>query len=243
MSNYLIIGGNSDIGFGLAKYLIESNHNVVVVTRSKCKHAIIDCLKLIEGIDLLNEECLRKLCIEVENLFETNFNIIHSVGDFWFHKSMEDTKISEANNLIQSHYSTLFNVIKYLVPIQIKKGGGKLIAFSCNSVKYNYPYMAAFTSAKSAVECLVKCSANEFSNRNIIINAFALPSIFTEKVANSKPENFANKFITLNELCSTIVNMIENLSIFTNGNVIALFKYDDNFYKKGYLERNIIYKD
>lgn len=35
MSNYLISGANSEIGFALAKRLFDNGHNLILVSRSK----------------------------------------------------------------------------------------------------------------------------------------------------------------------------------------------------------------
>jgi len=50
--------------------------------------------------------------------------------------------------------------------------------------------MAAFTSAKAACECLIKCIANEYSQYGIIANAIALSTILTPKVKKSKKEEY-----------------------------------------------------
>lgn len=242
MGNYVITGGNSEIGRALADYLTQQNHEVLLISRSQ-KPISEKSDNWLDGIDLTKEKDLNKFHNFIEMHFCSPFTIIHSVGDFWAHKSITNTRFEEAISMIQSHYITLYGVIKYVVPIMQKFGGGKIIAFSCNSVKYNYPDMAAFTSAKAAVECLIKCVANEQSKYNITANAIALPSIKTKSVIKTKPEEFHKNYPTLEELTECIEKTIESISPLINGNVINLFKYSDSFYHKGYYERNIIWED
>ena len=170
-----------------------------------------------------------------KHFFEVPFTLVHSVGAFWEHKSINDTDFSEIVNMIMTHYVTLFGTVKFILPF-MEKSGGKIVAFSCNSVKYNYPDMAAFTSSKAAIECFIKCLANEKSKYRIIANAFALPSIKTNNVIQTKPSEFIQNYITLPELTSTIEETIEAMSDLTNGNIISLFKYSDSFYHKGYFK-------
>ena len=241
MSKYVVTGANSEIGKALARHLINIGHEVLLVSRSS-KPSEYSSETWIDGIDMTKESDLLRMQSFIQSHFHSPFTIIHSVGDFWRHKSITNTNFSEAVSQINSHYITLFGVIKSVVPIMQNVGGGKIIAFSCNSVKYNYPDMAAFTSSKAAVECLIKCIANEQSKYNILANAFALPSIKTTSVINTKPEEFHKCYPTLEELTDCIEKNIESLSPLVNGNCIGLFKYSDSFYHKGYYERNIIWE-
>lgn len=241
MSNYVITGANSEIGQALFSHLVNKGHKVLLVSRSP-KMINDDNVNWLDGINMTNEDDLYKLRKYIQSNYSTPFNLIHSVGDFWEHKSITDTSFAESISQINSHYVTLFGVIKAVLPIMQNNGGGRIIAFSCNSVKYNYPDMAAFTSSKSAVECLIKCTANEQSKHNILANAFALPSIKTNNVIKTKPEEYHQNYPTLKELTDCIEDTIENLSPLVNGNVINLFKHSDSFYNKGYYERNIIWK-
>ena len=243
MSNYLITGANSEIGKALVCQLSKNNHNLLLVSRSPKDNSLSNIHQWIDGIDLTKEEDLIKLKTITQKYFSSPFILIHSVGDFWKHKSIVNTSFDEAISHIHSHYITLFGVMKAVIPIMQNVGGGKLIAFSCNSVKYNYPDMAAFTSAKAAVECLIKCVANEQSKYNIIANAFALPSIKTNSVIETKPGEFHKNYPTLEELTNCIEKTAENLTELVNGNIISLFKYSHSFYHKGYYERNIIWED
>lgn len=241
MSQYVITGGNSEIGQALCQKLVNKGHTVLLVSRS-VKTMIDANLMWLDGIDMTNESDLYKMREFIQSHFNSPFTLIHSVGDFWEHKSVTDTSFSESISQINSHYVTLFGVIKAIVPLMKKIGGGNIIAFSCNSVKYNYPDMAAFTSSKAAVECLIKCVANEQSKNNIYANAFALPSIKTNSVISTKPEEFHKNYPTLDELTDCIESTLENLSPLVNGNIINLFKYSESFYNKGYYERNIIWE-
>lgn len=242
MSKYVITGANSEIGKELAQYLTNQRHEILLSSRS-VKTFCDYCDNWIDGIDLTKEDDLDKLGNYIQSYYSEPFTLIHSVGDFWCHKSITNTRFDEAISQIKSHYITLFGAIKTVVPIMQKVGGGKIIAFSCNSVKYNYPDMAAFTSSKAAVECLIKCVANEQSKYNIIANAFALPSIKTNSVIETKPQEFHENYPSLMELTECIERTVESLSTLSNGNIISLFKYSDSFYHKGYYERNIIWEE
>jgi NAD(P)-dependent dehydrogenase (short-subunit alcohol dehydrogenase family) len=242
MGNYVITGANSEIGEALSAHLSRNGHKLLLVSRSPKRYFFPDAHQWIERVDLLSEPDILNFRESICRQFNKPFNLIHSVGDFWRHKSIENTPFEEAVSMINSHYITLFNVIKAIIPVMKEVGGGRIIAFSCNSVKYNYPDMAVFTAAKAAVECLIKCVANELSQYNITANAFALPSIKTNSVKATKAEEYHKDYTALDELACCIEQIVESLTNLTNGNIVGLFKYSNSFYHKGYYERNIIWE-
>jgi len=241
-SIYLITGANSDIGFYLIQYLISQN-NYVIGTCRKSTHELQSIpttnFELISNIDIENTEDLSILQKVLIGKGDIQYNVIHCIGNFWHHKSIISTDHLEARDLIISHYLTTFNLLKLIVPIMKKNKGGRILTFSCNSVIYNYPEMAAFTSAKAAVETLVKCCANENSQYNIVINTLALSTIKTEKVVNSKKEKYHDDYLTLEELKDIIIHTISGPK-FINGNIIKVLKHSKYFYHESYYDRNEI---
>ncbi len=239
-SNFLITGISSDIGNEIAQHLLcDDSNRIIGTTRSNtCNtNAYDNRLKIIEGVDLSNEEHLDNLIDEVKGFFSDSFTLIHSVGDFWEHKSMTNTTLKEAKGMMESHYFTLYAIIQKLIPVFKQLGSGKIIALSCTSVLYNYPEMAAFTSAKAAIETLIKCTANENAKFGIVANAIALSTIRTKKVEKNKLKKFHDGYVTVDELFKVIDDVI-NFSYLINGNVIKLLKYNEVFYNTGYFERN-----
>jgi NAD(P)-dependent dehydrogenase (short-subunit alcohol dehydrogenase family) len=62
-----------------------------------------------------------------------------------------------------------FLAVRYGVPFM--KQGGAIVCFSSTVAKIPFPYMAAYTASKCAVEGFVKCAADELSGAGIRVNA------------------------------------------------------------------------
>jgi NADP-dependent 3-hydroxy acid dehydrogenase YdfG len=240
---YVIAGAKSEIGTVLADHLIKAGCELILISRSEQERSLPKNCIVLDKMDLTKSKCLSLVGETISKHFDSKFTFIHSVGDFWEHKSLCVTGFDEVKRIINSHYVTLFGMLQTVIPIMKNVGGGKIVAFSCNSVKYNYPDMAAFTSAKAAVECLIKCTANEVLKHNIIANSFALPSIKTDKVIQTKPEQFSDGYMTLKDLIDTLYKTINSMSPYTTGNTISLVKYSHLFYHKSYYDRNKIVGD
>jgi NADP-dependent 3-hydroxy acid dehydrogenase YdfG len=239
--NILLLGANSDIGKKIFELILKSNNvqNAIFVSRSKIKSTIKnENFHYLDGVDLTNAKDIKKVLKKVENVFKSEFIVIHSIGNFWNHIPLDECSMEKADEMMKSQYLTLYGIINALIPNMKKVGGGKFIAFSCNSVVYNYPELAPFTASKAAIETLIKCVANEYSKNNIYANVIALPTILTEKVRKNKPNGDHENYITDLELAEIILAEIAQLSKYITGNVIKVFKYSDTFYHKSYFDRN-----
>jgi len=237
----LITGANSHIGKGLIKYFIEKG-NVKLLLTSRSVNSDLSKLnstsiKYIPGLDLLNNDNLATLRVEAKAFFNTPFSLIHSVGNFWHHVAFQETNLDEAKRVMDSHYATLYGVCHNLLPLMKETGGGRIIAFSCNSVNFNFPYMAAFTAAKASVESLIKCIAHEFAQNNIVANALALSSIQTDAVKASKPFGDYEHYISVKDLCVTTDEVLCMKSAIVNGNTINCYTFSETYYHQGYFER------
>ncbi len=239
--SFIITGANSHIGKGLVHHLIkESNINLLLISRShdtELKKLVCDNISYFSGIDLTNQGKLAELQNHADKQFDGPFNFIHSVGSFWHHVPFSELNTTDAQKMMDSHYTTLYGACQNLLPLMIKKGGGRIIAFSCNSVNHNFPNMAAFTSAKAAVESLIKCLAHEYAQHNIVANSLALSSMQTEEVRASKPFGDYEHYIPVKELCTTINELLSMDSNIVNGNTINCYKYSDSYYNQGYFQR------
>jgi len=240
--NLVITGVSSEIGIEVANR-VASASNVLLVTSRKTE---VDGFKPnfpksvyhLQGLDLTRETDTLKVSHVARELFNKPFCWLHCAGSFWRHKSLEDTSLEEAVTMIMSHYVTLYATAKVLIPEMKQVKGGRILALSCNSVRYNYPEMAAFTSAKAAVECLIRCIANEYLKDNVLANCIALPTVATPTVKSLKLEQYHKYYIELDKLVDAIINMFVNMSPFVTGNVLSIVKHSPFFYTEGYYTRN-----
>ncbi len=239
--NLVILGANSDIGGELVRQAASrSERRVLAVSRSPAAVGITDPpnVERLAGLDLIKEIHLRRLAAKTSGKFHEPFAVIHSVGNFWIHKPLVETPFHEIREMIESQLLTLMGVARVLTPAMIKNGGGALVAFSCNSVTYNYPDMSPFTASKAAIESFVKCYANEHAEFGISACALALPTIRTAKVLKEKPRGDHENYIKPEDLANYILNHILTQPQEVNGNVIKVFKHSPTFYHKSYYERN-----
>lgn len=241
--NLLVTGASSDIGHSVVERVVSNSENRLLMTsrspftgerndetRANVRH--------LQGIDLVNEEQTRQVAEAAREMFDGPFNWLHCAGNFWYHKPLESVPLSEAKEMISSHYVTLYATAKAVIPVMKKVGGGRVLALSCNSVRYNYPDMTAFTPAKAAVESFIRCLANEVLGDGILANCLALATIATDKVLESKPAQYHAHYTEVEKLTDAIMDCFSTMSPLVTGNTISIVKYSPYFYHVGYFERN-----
>ncbi len=240
--NLLITGATSALAKSLIRSAAERKcYRILAVSRSKKTIEETEGLiefKRVSGIDLSVEKDLDLLAKHTQEFFTGKFDVIHFAGDFWKHKPLICTDFSEIMSMINSHYVTLCGVAKAITPAMMKNQEGRLVAFSCNSVGYNYPDMSPFTAAKAAVEAFIKCYSNEYAPHGISATAIALPTIKTKEILAEKPDGDHDNYIDPDVLSSFILDNAMTQPSITTGNVIKLINPSPTFYGMGYFERN-----
>jgi NAD(P)-dependent dehydrogenase (short-subunit alcohol dehydrogenase family) len=240
--NLLVTGATS----ALARSLIhrageESYFRILAVSRSSTE--VIAHPGLVEfrretNIDMANAADITLLSTYIEEFFSERFDVVHFSGDFWRHKPLICTDFLEISSMIFSHYLTLCGVAQAATPSMVKHGGGRLVAFSCNSVGYNYPDMAPFTAAKAAVESFIKCFANEYACYGVSASALALPTMNTEAIVQEKPLGDHANYLQPRDLADFIVSNVLQQPPISTGNIIKVIKHSPSFYGKSFFERN-----
>lgn len=236
----VITGISSELGSVLAKELARGKGVQIIGTMRRAKKAADTFPRnvyVIEGCDLTKSDCCQQIANAAKKQFKGPFGFIHSVGDFWEHVPFLDFTPEKAGRMFASHVATLYNVLQSLVPLMRSHKGGSCVAFSCNSVRYNYPWMASFTASKSAVDSLVRSLSYEFAGEGLRFNSLVLASVRTKKVHDSKPHGDFAHFIPPKDIVPVIKFLLSKDSYLMNGNAINLFRHSQQFYRTGYFQR------
>ena len=242
MKNYLITGATSALGTELSKIIAaQANPNTKLLMLSRThssdlEHLTNSSIRYISGVDLITlhtDDKYANLCSE---FFDGSISLIHCAGDFWAHRGFLDVSTELAEKYMNSHYLTLYAVLQSVLPIMIKKNGGKIAAFSFNSSNENFPHILPFNAAKAAVEATIKCIAHEYAKENIVANILSLASLKTEASRKSRPFGDFENYLELSELCNAILEAMD-LSPLINASTINIYKYSDSYYNQGYFER------
>jgi len=240
MNNYIISGANSFLGQAFVRHLSKSDSNKLLITsRTYFDYTYLESENIIyiSGIDLLTEDGLQKITNKASSFFKGSFHVINCTGYYNGQEQFISTTISEAKKIFESNFLTVYNLVTSLSPVMIQKGGGHIIAFSCNSVRFNYPEMAPFTAAKSALESLIRTLANELYDCGVYANSFQLSTLLTDHETHVKPFGDHQNWLKVDEVVAYVEQFITQPTQLHNGNSIQLYHYSDSFFHKSYFDR------
>lgn len=240
MMNYLVTGANGALGRAIALQLHGAGHNVIATSRRAMKDEwpTSDRLLFIPHVDLMDRSSLADLARRCEEFFSGPFHVINAVGRFFRdgHVPLLDVDIAEAQEIMASNFLSVQNTATYVLPLQIQRGGGHFIGFSCTSVKYRYPRMGAFSAAKSALETFMGCLANEHYEHGILSNVFQLSTIDTPYERSLKPDGDFAHWLEPNEIAEQVMQFTQ-LPTMSSGNTIHLYKHSPTFFGRSFYDR------
>ena len=140
----LITGGNSGIGLGLVKYLIEKDYEVVTVSRSEdsIKRAKKELGKLSNKIlflqgDVSNIADCEKIYSVIDEKYKRLDGLVNSAG-ITTSGGIEEESIEDWNKTLNTNLTGIFIITKTLLPL-LKKGENPAVvnisSISCGNSK------------------------------------------------------------------------------------------------------------
>jgi len=190
MSNIiLIIGASSDIGVDLIKNIDEeclilahyNNSDEKLLELSKTLNNKIIMLKA----DLSSEDEIFSMLDNVENNYGIPNKIIHLAAPKFENIRFKDIFWINFQNEIDISLKSLMIILNRFLPKLAKQKKGKVVVM-LSSVVINIPPKALtqYTTVKYALLGLVKSLANEYSDKNIQINAISPSMVETKFLDN-----------------------------------------------------------
>ncbi len=226
--NIIITGASEGIGHAVAKqFASESGNRVFVLARRTSR------LKELESMDSASP-----IIPVTADIASYDFSILKkTLEDFDVH--LIDILINNAgflvnkpfDELMPEDWETIYKVnvfgpallIRSLLPFLGNQGRSHIInTGSIGGVRgsVKFPGLSAYSSSKGAISILTECLAEEFRDRNIIVNCLALGAVQTEMLARAFPGYVAKT--TVVEMSGYICDFaVRGMKLF-NGKIIEV---------------------
>jgi len=186
----IITGASRGIGFELTKLFLNANYQVIALTRNtKTLEALANLNLQIIATDLSSKISIDKAVFAIKEKHQTIDFLINNAGTL-VNKPFDDILYSDLEKTYQVNVFAPFYLSQQLLSILGKKSKAHIVNISSiggfqGSVKFSG--LSSYSSSKAAVVGLTECMAEEFKEKNIIVNCLALGAVQTEMLAEAFP--------------------------------------------------------
>lgn len=197
IKNALIIGGTGGIGSEVCIQLAKDGFNIALHYNSNINRANelkkkieeegVKCIIVKANIN--NESELKEMLKMIERSFKTIDVLVNSAASNIPNIKFQDLEWSDYLNQLDLNIKSVFNIMKLVVELMIKNGGGKIINIGSYSAEKPNNDWSHYITAKSALIGLTKSLAFELAPKGININ-MVTPSLVSTDLTADIPEKF-----------------------------------------------------
>lgn len=192
----LITGGASGIGYGILKYLLDSNkYEIISVSKGEkniqtAKESLKDDNVLFLQRDITNESECQNIYDVIQSKYGKLDGLINCAGTIKL-GGLEKQTLAEWNNSININLTAIFLLTKTLLPLL--KNGIEPSIINISSIHSEKPGGSiAYCTSKAGVDMLTKFMAQELTKYKIRVNsinpAFVESNIYLNSGDYSKTE-------------------------------------------------------
>ena len=204
--NIIISGGSSGIGNHIKNKLLDLSCNVTDFSRSN-------------DLDITDYDKINNYI--KENV--TNVDILINCAGYIEPMSIENTDLNIWNNHINTNLTSIFNLTKNLV--NKFNNTGVILNVSSPSAKKVRNEWSAYCCSKAALNSFTLNCANEFEDKNIMVNAISPTKTNTPMIHRLFPEIAEDDLIEIDVITNYMINIIcESYTNRVTGQIFEVMK-------------------
>lgn len=196
MSNVVVSGASSGIGYEVVLHLLAQGHRVVALARSadgleRLLSAAVqqnaDVRLTILSFDIVHGDYQEALIPVVSKFLGTVDVLINNAG-ILLNKPFAETTIDDFSELFQGNVGGHVRLIQQMLPL-MPRGAHVVNIGSMGGVQGSSKFsgLSAYSASKAALHVLTECLASELSPQDIKVNCLALGSAQTEMLEKAFP--------------------------------------------------------
>jgi NAD(P)-dependent dehydrogenase (short-subunit alcohol dehydrogenase family) len=197
MSNIIITGASSGVGFeAVLELILSGDHQVIALARSEDKLSRLqeiakglnpDCTLYPVAFDIVHDDYL-DLIKFITSRFDDRVDILINNAGVLVNKPFAELLESDFVEMIQGNFLGHVRIIQALLPLM--SAGSHIVNIGSmggyqGSIKFNG--LSAYSASKAALHMLTECLAAELAELKIKVNCLALGSAQTEMLEKAFP--------------------------------------------------------
>lgn len=222
--NIIVTGAARGIGKELCLQFASSNNKVIAVSRSIDRVKNFSKFPNVIPVKMdLREKDWSILMEAVQKDFNGNVDILINNAGILINKRVEVITQKEINETFEVNYFAPLRLIQTFLPALKQGNFGHIVNISSmggyqGSAKF--PGLSIYSSAKSAINNLSECLAEELRDSHVKVNSLSLGAVNTEMLHDAFPEYKAP--LGADEMAEFIVYFSVHGCKFFNGKVIPV---------------------
>ncbi len=174
----VITGGSRGIGKTIASAFLKNGDEVMIVSRNlgdlEAVQREFSGLGKVKAVpaDVSSEEDVRRIAEEVEKIWGVVDVLVNAAGIYGAIGPVTEAEPSEWKKATEVNLFGTFLVLRAIVPLIKKQGGGVIINFSGGG-EGPYPNFSAYAASKGGILRFTETAAEELKPYNIAVNAIA----------------------------------------------------------------------
>lgn len=176
-----VVGGAKGLGVMIAKGLAEDGYRIVINYRKSAQAAH----KLAEELECISEDVMvlqgdagklpdvQRMAREILDAWQRVDVLVCTAGPFIFrYVPLVEFQNDEWREMINGNLSSVFYIIREIVPVMRKQGGGRIITFGYPEAEMTpaWPGFGAYAAAKAGLVSLTRTLALEEASHGITVN-------------------------------------------------------------------------
>ena len=218
------VGDAGQVGFALARAIVEAGGRVACVDRSGNSTALAQQLGTdaigLSG-DLTDEAAAVGICDEIRARFGRLDAVINAAGGLTLIKPLAETTTEEWRAELQRNADTAFVMSRAALPL-LREAGGAIVNFASPAGLRAPARLGAYSAGKAAVIALTRTMAIEEKNYGIRVNAIAPGMIDTESNRKSVDDPDAVRWVSREEIASVVVFLCSDAAKAITGETITV---------------------
>jgi NAD(P)-dependent dehydrogenase (short-subunit alcohol dehydrogenase family) len=241
---YVVTGLKSELAAEIVQTILDrALGDVIATTRSELSgFTQRSGLTVVPGVDLATSDGIKTTQEFIDAARCDAIALIHCAGFFPMPSTIRYASLNDAQAAFAGNYLSFVGALQGILPRMRDLRNGRILAFTSHTTDLTPPYLGLFNASKSALESLIKTTANESARHGIAANGLAVATLSTQAEFKLKPSGDHGNWLGIREVAEVSLQILA-MSDIINGNIIQCWRHSDSFFGQSYLERNCLSKD